>query len=54
MREGLVDEIHLVVSPGALGEGGPVFDRPTGLETLEVRRLDGSPNVPLRYAPARS
>jgi dihydrofolate reductase len=51
LREGLVDEIHLVVSPRALGAGGPVFEQRTELEVLESRRLDGSDNVLLRYRP---
>ena len=47
---GLVDEIHLMVGPRALAGGTPVFDRPTDLHLLDVRRPDGSDNVLLRYA----
>jgi dihydrofolate reductase len=54
LRDGLIDEIHLIVSPGALGAGGAVFDQYTELDLLEARRLDGSANVLLRYRPAAS
>lgn len=54
LRQGLVDEIHLIVSPRALGAGGAVFDEHTELELLEARQLDGSANVLLRYRPAAS
>ena len=48
--QGVVDEIHLVVGPRALAGGTPTFDRPADLHLLDVRRLDGSDNVLLRYA----
>ena len=51
--QGLVDEIHLMVGPRALAGGTPVFDRPTDLALLDVRRPDGSDNVLLRYAVRR-
>lgn len=51
LRDGLVDEIHLIVSPCALGQGGPVFEQHTELDLLESRRLDGSQNLLLRYRP---
>lgn len=51
LRDGLVDEIHLVVSPIALGAGGSVFEQRAELDVLESRRLDGSDNVLLRYRP---
>ncbi|MBB5779868.1 dihydrofolate reductase family protein [Nonomuraea jabiensis] len=51
LRAGLVDELHLVVGAKALGEGTPIFTQPVeGLSVAEVRRLDGSGNVLLRYA----
>ncbi|MGY2875526.1 dihydrofolate reductase [Marmoricola sp. URHA0025 HA25] len=51
LRDGLVDEVHLVVSPRTLGAGGAVFDDPVELRLLGARALDGSDNVLLRYAP---
>jgi len=51
LRDRLVDEIHLIVSPIALGAGGPVFEQHAELDVLESRRLDGSDNVLLRYRP---
>jgi dihydrofolate reductase len=53
LRQGLVDEIHLVVSPRALGSGGAAFDEDAELELLGAVALDGSQNVLLRYAPVR-
>ncbi|MGV9375235.1 hypothetical protein ACWDRB_05445 [Nonomuraea sp. NPDC003707] len=51
LRAGLVDELHLVVGAKALGEGTPIFPQPVdGFTVAEVRRLDGSGNVLLRYA----
>ena len=51
LRAGVVDEIHLLISPNAVGaEGVPVFEEPTSLDLLEVRRFDASGNVLLRYA----
>ena len=50
---GVVDELHLMVGPRALPGGTPVFDRPTDLQLLDVRRFDGSDNVLLRYAVSR-
>ena len=50
LEQGLVDELHLMVSPNALGEGVPLFTAPVDLTLLEARRFDGSDNVLLRYA----
>ena len=50
LEQGLVDELHLMVSPKALGEGVPLFTAPADLTLLEARRFDGSENVLLRYA----
>ena len=46
----LIDELHIMVSPGALGAGIPLFTSPVQLSLLEARRFDGSDNVLLRYA----
>jgi dihydrofolate reductase len=53
LAQGLVDEIHLMVGPRALPGGTPVFDGPTDLQLLDVRRFEGSDNVLLRYAVRR-
>jgi dihydrofolate reductase len=50
LQQGLVDELHLMVSPNALGSGIPIFDAPVDLKLLETRRFHGSSNVVLRYA----
>lgn len=49
--QGLVDELHLMVSPVALGRGVPLFIEPATLALLEVRRFDDSSNVQLYYRP---
>ena len=53
---GLVDELHLMISPVAFGSGIPLFIEPARLELRGVRRFDDPSNVQLRYltAPARS
>ncbi|GLH95428.1 dihydrofolate reductase family protein [Phytohabitans aurantiacus] len=52
LAAGLVDELHLIVGATALGEGTPIFTAPvTGLAPAEVRQLEGSDNVLLRYTP---
>jgi len=50
---GLIDELHLMVGPAALGGGTPVFAAPVNLTLLEARRFDGSDNVLLRYGVVR-
>ena len=51
---GLVDELHLMISPVLLGTGVPAFREPAQLELIEARRFDDSDNVQLRYRnPAR-
>jgi dihydrofolate reductase len=50
LRQGLIDELHLMVSPNALGSGTPIFDAPVDLDLLDARRFDNSSNVLLRYA----
>ncbi|WP_291278935.1 dihydrofolate reductase family protein [Galactobacter sp.] len=46
---GLVDEVHLMVSPCALGAGVSLFGSPIALDLLECRRFEESSNVQLRY-----
>lgn len=52
IADGLVDELHLMISPTALGDGVPLFTEPVRLELLDVRRYEHSSNVQLRYAVA--
>jgi dihydrofolate reductase len=50
LAAGLVDELHLIVGPNALGEGTPIFTAPANhLTPAETRRLDNTTNVLLRY-----
>lgn len=53
LRQGLVDELHLMVGPVALGGGTPIFAMPAELRLLEARRFEDSDNVLLRYSAAR-
>lgn len=53
LRQGLVDELHLMVGPVALGGGTPIFAMPAKLRLLEARRFKESDNVLLRYSAAR-
>ena len=53
VAEGLVDEIHLMISPAASGGGTPLFQTPADLGLLDARRFDGSNNVLLRYSVSR-
>jgi dihydrofolate reductase len=50
-RAGLVDEVHVVVAPVAVGGGKPILpaDVRLELEPPEVRRFDGTGAVSLRY-----
>jgi dihydrofolate reductase len=52
LAHGLVDELHLLVGPGAIGSGVSTFSKPVeqGLTLLDVRRLVDSQLVTLRYA----
>jgi dihydrofolate reductase len=54
LEQGLVDELHLMVGPAALGGGTPIFSAPIQLRLLETRRFEKSDNVLLRYAAARA
>jgi dihydrofolate reductase len=49
LEQGLVDELHLMVSPNALVEGVPVFSTPAALTLLEAAGCGSSSNVLLRY-----
>jgi dihydrofolate reductase len=53
LAEGLVDELHLMVAPTALGDGVPAFTGPARLDLVDLRRWDGSSNVLLSYAVVR-
>ena len=53
LADGLVDELHLIVGPAAIGEGVPIFENPAALELAEARQLEGSSNVLHRYIPVR-
>ena len=53
LADGLVDELHLIVGPAAIGEGVPIFEKPAALELVEARQLEGSSNVLHRYIPVR-
>jgi len=50
LAAGLVDEVHLMVGPAALGGGTPAFTAPVALHRLDTRTWDGSDNVLVRYA----
>ena len=52
LAQGLIDELHLTVSPGALAAGLPLFLRPADLSLLDVRAFPGSGNALLRYRSA--
>jgi len=49
---GLVDELHLMVTPVVIGAGTPLFSGrlESALPLMETRTWDGSGNVLLRYA----
>ena len=49
LEPGLVDELHLMVSPNALADGVPLFTQPAAFTLLEPVRFGSSPNVVLRY-----
>lgn len=51
LAHGLVDELHLMIGPVIVGEGTPAFEGrpPVSLRLLDVRKLDGSENVLVRY-----
>lgn len=55
LAAGLVDELHLMIGPGVVGEGVRAFEvRPPGsLRLLETRTFDGSSLLLARYAVER-
>ncbi len=54
LTQGLIDELHLTVSPVALAAGLPLFLHPVELSLMEARPFPGSGNVLLRYRPANT
>lgn len=52
LAHGLVDELHILVGPGAIGSGVPTFSKPVEqvLTLLDVQRMEDSQLVTLRYA----
>jgi dihydrofolate reductase len=53
LAAGLVDELHLMIAPIALGAGVPAFEgKPPALELIDTRTWEGSSNVLVRYAVA--
>lgn len=52
LAHGLVDELHILVGPGAIGSGVPTFSEKVDQELalLDVQTLDDSKLVALRYA----
>ena len=55
LANGLVDEIHLMISPVVLGGGTPAFDGQPGvsLRLVDTRTWDGSGNVLVQYEVVR-
>jgi dihydrofolate reductase len=55
LTAGLVDELHLMIGPGVVGEGVRAFEvRPPGsLRLLDTRTFDGSSLLLVRYAVER-
>jgi len=55
LAAGLVDELHLMIGPGVVGEGVRAFEvRPPGsLRLLDTRTFDGSSLLMVRYAVER-
>jgi dihydrofolate reductase len=53
LAQGLVDELHLMISPDAVADGTPIFEAPVELALLDARRFEDSSNVLLCYAVRR-
>lgn len=49
LADGLIDEMHLMISPKILGAGVPAFTAPAQLELIQARTFNGSSNVQLCY-----
>src|SRR6186713_2804559 len=55
LAKGLVDELHLMIGPGVVGEGVRAFEMPPpgSLRLLDTRTFDGSSLLLTRYAVQR-
>lgn len=55
LKHGLVDELHLMIGPVALGDGTPIFSgQPdSSLRLIDTRRWENSGNVLTRYEVSR-
>jgi dihydrofolate reductase len=51
LAAGLIDEIHIVVSPHPLGAGEPLFTAPARLALIDAEPFPTSDNALLRYSP---
>lgn len=49
LADGLIDELHLMISSNILGAGVPAFTAPAQLELIQARTFNGSSNVQLCY-----
>jgi dihydrofolate reductase len=51
LEHDLVDELHLMIGAVVVGAGTPAFEGqpPAELHVIDVRKLDGSENVLVRY-----
>lgn len=45
LADGLIDRLHLMIGPTAIGTGVPAFTAPVTLDLVEARALDSSSNV---------
>jgi dihydrofolate reductase len=55
LANGLVDELHLMISPIVVGGGTPIFDQPqASLRLIDTHTWEGSGFVLARYAPVSS
>ena len=49
LANGLVDELHVMIGPAAVGGGTPAFDSTRALRPIDARTIAGSDNVLLTY-----